>query len=453
MTRSPSVFLITWLSLVSVAAFSVGVLAWLSRDSARVALQEGLRDHVTAQAGLVAASVADVPVEALATLGGARSLSRVDERLTLLREGGGLSDIALCGPDGTILGSDGDWLPGRAEQDLVAEARAGRSATGPLYTAVDGLPYMTAYRPLPGHAGWVVAVEGSAATLGAADALFRTQVLAGLLVVLAVGAAAALAATLSSRPLVRLDRELRQVGPGDPPERVTVRGPREVRRVAATVAALLEEIRRRDGLIESAHEAQLRELTRLAAGVAHEVRNPLNAMALTVQRLARSSDDRAAARLLGQVRDLEVIVGRLLDLTAPVEPQLERVDAFVVLREVARDVGVDVHPSGAAWVSADRGLLAQVFRNVLLNAAQAGAQRVDVSAAPEEGGVALRLIDDGPGVSPDDEPRLFDWFHTGRAQGSGLGLPQSRRLVRAMGGTLTLGRPRPATFRLWLGAS
>ncbi len=61
---------------------------------------------------------------------------------------------------------------------------------------------------------------------------------------------------------------------------------------------------------------------------------------------------------------------------------------------------------------------------------------------------ALLVEDDGPGV--DDPDHLFDWFHTTRAKGSGLGLPTSRRMAQALGGSLVLVSARPAIFRLEL---
>ena len=85
---------------------------------------------------------------------------------------------------------------------------------------------------------------------------------------------------------------------------------------------------------------------------------------------------------------------------------------------------------------ADPGRTRQVLSNLLVNSAQAGATKVELTAEAERGSVRLALQDDGPGVDPALRERLFDPFVTGRASGTGLGLAISRRMVERQGGTL-----------------
>ena len=95
---------------------------------------------------------------------------------------------------------------------------------------------------------------------------------------------------------------------------------------------------------------------------------------------------------------------------------------------------------------ADPELLGQVLRNLFRNAAEAGATHIVADVLPD----GVRVEDDGSGVSEVDAAHVFTWFHTSRAQGTGLGLPQSRRICEALGGDLRLERARPATFRILL---
>ncbi|MCB9671675.1 MAG: HAMP domain-containing histidine kinase [Alphaproteobacteria bacterium] len=444
-----SVASVAWVSLVTVALGALGALGLLSYRAAWDALVAGLEDHLASEAAVVALAVGDLPVETLALVGGDRSAGVVQARLDGLAEAAGLSAVALCGPDGVVLG--GGWLAGRAERDLIDRARGGSRAVGPLYRSVDGALYMTAYHPLPGHPGWAAAIEGSGATLSAVDDLARSQILTSLLVLLLVALAASLVAWLLSAPLVRLDRQLAELAEGRP-ARLEARGPREVRRVVGTLQRLLDELEARDAELAREHEERVEGLTRLAAGIAHEIRNPLNAMSLSTQRLRRLTTEHGPVvdRLTQQLDQVEVIVKRLVDLTAPIDPTVAAVSVRPLVEDVSAEVGVEAVLDGDLEVRANGVMLHQVLRNLFLNARQAGASRVTVRCAVGRDEARLEVSDDGPGIPAEEAGLVFVWFHTRRAQGTGIGLPESRRLVEAMGGGLTLRDPATATFLLRL---
>jgi signal transduction histidine kinase len=203
---------------------------------------------------------------------------------------------------------------------------------------------------------------------------------------------------------------------------------------------------------EAARAARGEALARMAAAVAHEVRNPLGIIRGAVELVrARSQDalpERDRERLadvLGEVERLRRLTQDFLDLSA--EPALE--PAPVDLGEVARDAArgsAAVHPAlevrialeGAPRVKGDPGRLRQVLANLLANAAQAGARTVRIDGAAEGGLVKVWVHDDGPGIPPEVRARLFDPFATGREGGTGLGLAVSRRIVERHGGTLAL---------------
>jgi signal transduction histidine kinase len=127
-----------------------------------------------------------------------------------------------------------------------------------------------------------------------------------------------------------------------------------------------------------------------------------------------------------------------------VDAVLEALEGTVSGLEVRR-VG-----EGGIELRTDAVMLTEIVRNLLLNARQAGASRAAVSVTRAGGGVDIAVDDDGPGIPLEDVSLLFEWFHTTRSQGTGLGLPVSRRLAEALGGTLELVMPRPATFRVHL---
>ena len=411
-----------------------------------------LADHLVSEAALVGEHLREVPVDVLAELGAGHASDAVTAELTRLCEAAGLHDAALIGPDGLVLGSGGTWLPAEADADLLRHAREGAPAAGPLYRAEDGALYLAAYAPLAARPGWVVAVEGSA-TLGAIDRLAARQATAGLIVLVLVGVLGAVLASRITRPLRVLESELMAVAPGDPPETVGLGGPREVRQVAGAARNLLGAIRERDAAVEASHAEQLAQVTRLAAEIAHEVRNPLNALSLSVDRLAHASDPEKRAaigvRVRGEIQALEGIVDRLLHLTRPLSPRIAPTDLVEAAQRLAQEVGLRLAWDGpsAAVVETDDRLVSEIFRNLFLNAAQAGATTLSIRVRP---GVqwSIDMQDDGSGIAAPDA--IFDWFHTTRASGSGLGLPIARRMATALGGRLLLLSARPATFRLEL---
>lgn len=447
----------SWLAILAATGLAVLVLQRLAVADARDALEGALRDHLVAQAGSADGALHELPVELLAAMHGEKSEIELRSVVRDLESHSRLRGLALLGPAGEVEGHAGEWLPLAAERDLVEAARGGSPAVGPLYHDEAGELYQTAYVPLSSHPGWVVAVEGDAATLGAVDELAQAQLWAGGFVGLgAIGVAAILAAWLA-RPLRRLGAELGAVRPGAEPAAVGDYGYREVRGVAGAARELLAAIRTRDVELLAAHRREVDQLTRMAAEIAHEVGNPLNAVALSTERLATLEDPAAKARVLervrGQLAELEQIVSRLRDLTRPLQPVPVSVALPEALASLAAEVpalAVELHVPAGATVNTDRVMFAEIVRNLLKNAGEAGATRVVVTASVSADRLEVEIVDDGPGVPDAAIDLVFAWFHTTRATGSGLGLPLSRRIAEALGGSLELVAARPATFRLRL---
>ena len=234
-------------------------------------------------------------------------------------------------------------------------------------------------------------------------------------------------------------------------------GPAELRRLHEAFGAML-------GRVQAAQEAVVRHeklatVGRLAAGVAHEVGNPLAAVMGYVEYLRdpRGCSDELRVELLERV-DRELVrmrdsLRRLLDFSrpTPAEPVVMRLDEVVVaavelvrFQRVMAGVEVEVEVVGEApVVVADPGRMRQVFVNLLLNAADAmgGVGKVRVVVERGEGGVVQATVrDEGPGVDAAIAGRIFDPFVTARrsGEGTGLGLAIGQRLVEEAGGRLWL---------------
>ncbi|MBI5478244.1 MAG: response regulator [Deltaproteobacteria bacterium] len=239
------------------------------------------------------------------------------------------------------------------------------------------------------------------------------------------------------------------------------------------LARLDVHLRLRRFMDEYLQREKLASLGTLAAGLAHEVRNPVTAILAGLPRVRRELEQAdvlpAAREMLGVAVDaaerINRLVGDVLDFGQPDREGPEPVDPHqgleVALRLLSHRLppGVEVRRrfAFAGRVPAHAASLTQVFVNLLDNALHAVGERgtIEVATAPDgDRGVTITVADSGPGVPPEIAARIFDPFFTTRGvgQGSGLGLHLSRRIVYNHGGRLELDAApgAGACFRLWL---
>jgi len=231
-----------------------------------------------------------------------------------------------------------------------------------------------------------------------------------------------------------------------------------------TIASQLRDLEKAQrALVE---KEKLAGIGRLAAGVAHEVRNPLGVIRASAS-MAQESFDRETDphRALGFICEetdrLDRLIASLLTFAKPqpiecVDADLAKIfdKAHDLARAEARDADIVLEvdiPPGIPPVSVDPDRLAQTLFGLTLNAIQAiqGAdappteRRIRLSAHPEEDFVRLSVEDSGPGVSAAFADSIFEPFVTTKDTGTGLGLPMALRMIEAQGGTLRLEETSP----------
>jgi two-component system NtrC family sensor kinase len=190
----------------------------------------------------------------------------------------------------------------------------------------------------------------------------------------------------------------------------------------------------------------------LAAGIAHEVGNPLAALSALVQMLQRRDPDPYTAEKLDlaarQLLRIQRTIRELVDFSRPASTTLSRVRPVEIVEEALgiakyyqrtkRRAITSDSLTALPPVRAVRDHLTQVVLNLVLNAIDATENngRIHVDGIVEDGWVVLRVEDDGRGISLADRCRLFQPFFTTKLHGTGLGLFVSRQIVEEMGGTL-----------------
>jgi signal transduction histidine kinase len=307
---------------------------------------------------------------------------------------------------------------------------------------------------------------------------------------------------LVSRPIHRLKRGAEEIGRGNLETRIAVKARTEIGELARAFNRMAESLReaqerrqaeeeRRIALERQVrHAEKLAVIGKLASELAHEVGTPLNVISGRARVLRREFPDGDARAenldiIRTQVDRISRVIRRFLTVGRPPRMQRERLQLSPHLHEGAafltpelrkRRVRLDlvISPDLPAVV-ADPDGLSQVFLNLIMNAIAAVSPggRIEVAATPAparpgeeaagglgggttEGGVEIRVRDDGQGIDPEILPHIFEpFFSTRRGEGTGLGLSICQDIVKEHGGRITAESQPGAgtTIRIWLPAA
>ena len=278
-----------------------------------------------------------------------------------------------------------------------------------------------------------------------------------------------------SRPLRQLASRVQQVAAGRWDARAAVESSDEVGQLARDFNQMTEQlVDQRDRMIQAERVAAWRELARR---LAHELKNPLFPLQITIENLQRARNTpqfeevfrESTATLLAELEKLKTIIGRFSDFAKMPAPQLEHTDLNQAVRDVIHLFDAQIHAPGRPPVTiqldlardlpgiqADPEQIHRALRNLILNALDAmpAGGTLGVRTEKLEQKVALEISDTGAGLTPEECERLFTPYYTTKQHGTGLGLAIVQSVVSDHKGTITVqSEPgKGATFRIELRA-
>jgi len=307
-------------------------------------------------------------------------------------------------------------------------------------------------------------IQGTAAIVGAAG------VLLGLLL-------SFWTASRVTRPLRSLTSSVREVASGNWDTRAVISSSDEIGQLARDFNGMTEQlVEQRDRMIQAERVAAWRELARR---LAHELKNPLFPLQITIENLqrARSASPEqfdevfreSTSTLLAELGHLKTIIGRFSDFAKMPAPQLEPVNINQIARELIQLFEPQLHAAGRPAVetrlllaedlgdlAGDPEQLRRALRNLVLNALDAmpAGGLLTIRTSRSDSKVAVEVSDTGEGLTPEECDRLFTPYYTTKLHGTGLGLAIVQSVVSDHKGTITV-RSEPgtgATFRIELKA-
>jgi two-component system, NtrC family, nitrogen regulation sensor histidine kinase NtrY len=285
------------------------------------------------------------------------------------------------------------------------------------------------------------------------------------------------AAARVTRPVEELARAAQEVAGGRWDAHVEVAGTDELSQLAESFNRMTAELlTQKERLVQAERVAAWRELARR---LAHELKNPLFPLQLTVENLARARGQspeqfdeifrESSQTLLAEIANLKSIIGRFSEFSKMPQPQRREVQVNDILRDVAQLFRAQLESPGRGKIacqleldenlrpiSVDPELLHRAISNLVLNAMDAmpGGGALFLRTKPGDAGVRIEVADTGSGLTPEECERIFTPYYTSKQHGTGLGLAIVQSVVSDHGGRISVqSKPgRGTTFAIDLPA-
>lgn len=259
-----------------------------------------------------------------------------------------------------------------------------------------------------------------------------------------------------TKPIYNVVNAARRVAAGDLEVNLSMDRKDEIGELTQSFNFMVSKLREERALEEKLREAEhLSGIAQLAKGIAHEIRNPLNFISLSIDHLKkkyspgdekeRENFDLLITSIKHEIQRLNRLAGDFLDYGKPLRLNLREVDIGSLIQEILDLVKVKAEKDGVKILyqrgdiprlSVDPELLKTCILNIILNAFQSMPEggNLAISAKTSEGNVRIIIQDSGIGVSKENLPKLFDPFFSTKSKGLGLGLAMTKRVAEEHGG-------------------
>ncbi|MGB9597195.1 MAG: ATP-binding protein [Candidatus Poribacteria bacterium] len=415
----------------------------------------------------------------------ANELTRIIRSLSLHKMGWDIVDIVITDYNGVIIST----LTGYDIYDQLSDEEIKRIASGQMRIR---------YPPEGYHGRWVIEFilpyvisyePEENPKLGGLKIIFSTQEVVGYirqirLKNLFYTALVTVALTIFINPVTsylivrrieRLIETTTAAQSGDFAVRIRDRSRDEIGRLSRSINRMIEHI-------SSEHDKRLKSLGNLAAGVAHEIRNPLNSMAITIQYLkdiiGEVSEDKSKDQSLKtdaqecldimsyQVKELDRIVEEFLQLSRPMSINLKITNLNDFIKNFVPNFSSNFEVNGIklicsyssnpVFIRIDKDKFGQAISNIVINAVQAmpngGELYITIREDSEANKAVIEIRDTGIGISQENIDRLFEPYFTTKPDGLGLGLAITHRIIEAHNGEIKVNSEegQGSTFRILL---
>jgi signal transduction histidine kinase len=265
-----------------------------------------------------------------------------------------------------------------------------------------------------------------------------------------------------TRPITQLEQAAQRVTAGKLDCDVPVSGPKEVSTLSATFNEMLTGLRRNRDLEEQLQRAERSAVVgRLASGIAHEIRNPLNFMNLSIDHLQAAcapEDERRRAEfthitttIKEEIQRLNRLVSDFLSYGRPARLKPRELDAHVLIAEVGDLVKAQAEQQGIKLsittgkpgdtnFQADYEQIKTCFSNLMINAIQAmpDGGALNITLHPNHSHLRIEFADTGVGIAPDNLAQIFEPYYSTKDTGIGLGLPLTKKIIEEHGGQISV---------------
>ncbi len=368
----------------------------------------------------------------------------------------GVKEISIISPDDEVIASSNPMRVGEAvtpkKKERIIKAELGEpvSKEGKVYNVI--VPVVAGNE----HYGYIhlkINAEDFSEILesNAIKRIIATSLVFGLGILLAV-----FLSWMYTKPIYNMVSAAKSVAAGDLTLDLTTDRRDEIGELTRSFNFMVQKLREERALEEKLREAEhLSGIAQLAGGIAHEIRNPLNFINLSIDHLhekypprenpEKEAFDSLVTSIKHEIQRLNKLVGDFLDYGKPLRLSLQVTDLNMLLNEVIALVqakadkdGIKIfyQPGHIPSLSLDPELIKTCIFNVILNAFQSMPSGGDftVATTTENHKVQIVIQDTGIGVSKENLPKLFDPFFSTKSTGLGLGLAMTKRVVEEHGG-------------------